>query len=304
MSHKIKNQRQYLESCLNNRGIESKMMISSTSNVKYSRGFKTEVSDFIERKIGGKSIKVYVKQSLKNSLSRKNLELLCKRIVTRQLFKKLGLAGITSIVILCFPKLSRAIDMGDVPLPMPEGLDPVSGRPIMSQSGVHCEQVAMQWYRACCSYKNLYGKPSIARQWDCAAHTVFACVGTTGMGAKLAGTCAFEQDWKWTGAALIAGGGVLMLASRRSQEAYMYWTMTDWCDCGMGEEKGIFCPTSWSAARAYVGSPGFWEEASSWLGFMRENPQYTDLSDTSLKFSAELLKNATANGTLPKLVIP
>jgi len=299
MSRKIINQKQYLESCLNSRGIESKMMLSSTSTIQDSRGFKKNVSHFIEQRIGGKKIKVYVKQTIKNSLSRKNLELLCKRIVTRKLAKQLGLVGISSMAIFLFPRSSRAIDMGDQVLPMPPGLDAVTGKPIMSRSGVHCEQVAKSWYRACCSYKNLYGKPSLARQWDCAVHTGCACIMTAGVGAKMAGSCVFEKDWRWTGASLVAGGGVLMLGAQRAQEAQMYWTMEDWCDCGLADEKGIMCPTSRAAARAYVGSPGFWDEAKSWFGFVKQNPQYTDLSGESLKFAEELLKNASKNGSIP-----
>ena len=299
MFHKVENQRQHLESCLNSRGIDSKMMINSTSTTTHSRGFKKKVPAFIEKKVGGKNIKVYVKQTVKNSLSRKNLKRLCTRIVTRKLAKSLGLAGVTSVIIFFFPRTSHAIDMGDESLPLPPGLDEITGKPIMSASGVHCEQVAKSWYRACCSYKNLYGKPSIARQWDCAAHTACACVMSAGLGARMAGSCVWEKDWKWTGASLIAGGGVLMLASQRTQESLMYWTMQDWCSCGLGEEKGIMCPVSRAAARAYMGTPSFWDETRAWVSSMRENPGYTDLSTTSLKLAEEILKEATDNGTLP-----
>jgi hypothetical protein len=299
MFHKIKNQRQHLESCLNTRGIESKMLISSTSTTTH-RGFNKKVSAFIEPKIGGTKIKVYVKQTLKNSLSRRNVERLCKRIVTRKLVKHLGLAGFSSIIIIFFlPRTSQAVDMSDVPLPFPPGLDEVTGRPIMTSSGVSCEQVGKSWYRACCSYKNLYGRPSPARQLNCAAHTVLACGVTAGFGIKIAGDCMRQKDWTWTGASLTAGGAALMVASQRSQEAYMFMTMQDWCDCGMGEEKGIICPTSQAAARAYLGSPSFWEETKMWFGHMKANKGFTDLSDGSLKLAEDILKGAAANGTLP-----
>jgi len=179
------------------------------------------------------------------------------------------LAEVTSIIIFFFPRPSHAVDMSDVPLPMPPGLDEVTGQPLMSRSEVHCEQVAKSWYRACCSYKNLYVKPSVERRLNCVAHTVFDCGMTAGLGVKIAGSCMFEKDWKWTGVALTSGGSALMLASRRSQEAYMYWTMEDWYDCGLGEKKGIMCPTSRAAARAYLGSPNFWEETKSWFVYMK-----------------------------------
>lgn len=87
--HKITKQRKHLESCLNSSQIDAKMATTSTGTLANSTGFGKKNSNFIELKISGKKIKVYIEQGVKNSLSRKNLERFCKKVITRKLFKHL-----------------------------------------------------------------------------------------------------------------------------------------------------------------------------------------------------------------------
>jgi hypothetical protein len=296
-------QRKHLESCLISRQIEPIMASNSNSYATTTvatklKGFGKKIlnTDFVALKIKGRLI--YVQQRLKNSFSRKKLLFILKRLLTRKLFQVTGFTGFSFIIFLN-PRKSLAADWGDQPLELPAGWDPITNTPSMSRSEVSCDLVAQSWYRACTSYKNLYGKPSASRRLDCAAHTLWSCAVTFGVGCSMAGSCLQERDYQWTGAALIGGGSLLALGSSRAQEAHMYWTMQDWCDCGLGPEKGITCPTSWGDAREFIGSKSWWREATDFFKYAKANPGFTDMSDETLNLTEEALKAAVNNGTIP-----
>ena len=301
MNNQIKEHRKYLECCLNSRSVDAKMVATMTLNEsrKNSKGFDKKILPFFEtRRIHGEKVKLYVGQIAKNSLSKKNLKFLCRKLITRKVLKSLKLFGITSVVLFVFPMKSWAVDWGNEPLPFPKGLDPVTGRPKSTSSDVSCDLVIRSWYRACISAKNLFNKPTWQRQANCLAHTSLSCIVTAGVAVTSASKCLSEDTYMWAGVPLAVGGATMALAASNLQESKMFWTMEDWCDCGFGgttirpEFESLVCPPSRDAARAFLGSKSWLNVTRDWWNAIRENPHIAGFDNETLKLADDIIQAA------------